>query len=313
MRCVGRDAAVPRALRHSLMQSENEMAPAPFIVGVPRSGTTLLRLMLDSHPQLAIPNESHFFFELVKRTDAEPPLASGEFHQLVVSHFTWQNFALDEDEFRAALGESRPFDIAHGIRALYRLYAARFGKQRWGEKTPDYGMLMPQIAALLPEAHFIHVVRDGRDVAVSKRHLWFGPGNDIAAQAEAWQAWIRRARDLAKSCPHYLEIRYEALVRSPREVLEQVCDFIALPFTEEMLRYHTRADARLGEVKSWANPAISCDQLRSLHELTVRPPQADRIERWRNELTAPELRTFEAVAGELLAELGYELATEAQP
>jgi hypothetical protein len=294
------------------MQSESQVAPVPFIVGVPRSGTTLLRLMLDSHPQLAIPNESHFFFELLKRSETEPALTRGEFCHFIVSHFSWPNLGITEGEFQAALGGSEPFEIASGIRALFGLYAARFGKQRWGEKTPDYGMLMPEIAQLLPEAHFIHVVRDGRDVAVSKRHLWFGCGDDIAAQAEAWQTWIRRARELAKSCPNYLEIRYEALVRFPETVLEEVCAFIALPFSAEMLRYYARAGARLSEVKSWANPAVSYEQLRSLHELTLRPPQENRIGRWRNELTAPELRTFEAVAGDLLDDLGYDLGTVAE-
>jgi hypothetical protein len=278
-------------------------APWPFIVGVPRSGTTLLRLMLDAHPEMAIPPESHFFQELFRRDVTAMSLE--EFHELITGYFTWRDFALDESSFDRALQALAPFSVADGLRALYRLYAARFGKVRWGEKTPDYGMIMPEIAQLLPEAHFIHIIRDGRDVALSRRPLWFGPGTDIAAQAEDWLRWIQRARSFGRSSDKYLEIRYEALVTSPTETLQQVCEFLSLPYREEMLTYHEVANERLSELKGWEQEDVTADQLRSIQELTTRPLTTERVFRWEREMQLDEVRVFEDVAGPVLEELGY--------
>ena len=278
----------------------------PFIIGVPRSGTTLLRLMLDSHPEVAIPPESHFFHELVGRDLAA--MSRAEFYGLITQHFTWRDFCIDDVAFDRALDGVDPFSVADGLRALYRLYAARFGKARWGEKTPDYGLLMPEIAALLPEARFVHLIRDGRDVALSRQSLWFGPGTDIAAQAEDWMLWIRRVRNFGAGSEHYLEIRYEALVTSSDETLREVCRFLQLPFRKEMLSYHAVADARLAELKGWKTENVTADQLRGIQELTARPPTPDRIDRWKREMPPEALRAFEDVAGPFLTELGYEVA-----
>ena len=144
----------------------------PIIVGSPRSGTTLLRLMLDSHPDMAIPPETGFLtigpdLALVEKDPRRhfaqslinfPPDAPG-----------WSDFRISEEDFTAKIEALEPFTVADGFRCFYQLYAERFGKVRWGDKTPLYLLNMPMIESLLPEAHFIHIVRDGRDCAASLR------------------------------------------------------------------------------------------------------------------------------------------------
>ena len=166
--------------------------PAPFIVGVGRSGTTLLRLMLDAHPDLAIPGETHFvpaLIDVVERTgDRDQAL------QTLLAAMSWPNLGLEPQAMASAFACQEPFSPGAAIRAVFALYAARLGKPRWGDKTPTYRRSIIEIARAVPEARFIHIIRDGRDVALSYRGLWFGPGDDLDAQARFWTAEITEAR-----------------------------------------------------------------------------------------------------------------------
>jgi hypothetical protein len=115
--------------------------PMPIVVGSPRSGTTLLRFMLDSHPELAIPPETSFLTLGSKLGGSGDKLREKFFREIVnfpkpVS--SWPDFEVPEEIFHAALMKIAPFSITEGYRAFYRLYAARFGKLRWGDKTPLY-------------------------------------------------------------------------------------------------------------------------------------------------------------------------------
>ena len=279
--------------------------PAPFIVGVARSGTTLLRLMLDAHPQLAIPGETHFLASLLK----QPPKSKDEFVEKVTGAETWENMALEPADLRAALDRLETFSLANATRCFYRLYASRFGKARWGDKTGYYLNIMTALQEVLPEARFVHIIRDGRDNALSRQGLWFGPGNDFADLAQFWVRRITAARQQAAYLPHYLEVRYEALVTEPERVLREICDFIALPFDPAMLAYHDAAPSRLAEyTRPFGSQGMptDIDQFRSIYARAATPPDAARIGRWRSEMPLAQQRRFEAVAGPLLRQLGYE-------
>lgn len=282
--------------------------PAPFIVGAPRSGTTLLRLMIDNHPEIAIPHETQFFYNLVRRVKGGP-VGLVEFHQLLVNHFTWGDFGLDAAEFQRCLEVLEPFTIAEGLRTFYRLYAARFRKRRWGEKTPDYGAIAPDIKLILEEAYFIHMIRDGRDVAVSTRGLWFTPGDSIQALAERWSNSVSCYRELGQRCRHYFEIKYEDLVRFPESALAQICEFIRLPYSAAMLDYHLRSKERLEEIQGWPSEGVTAAQLKDLHVRVHLPPNDERVERWKTELSTDEVAAFEDVAGAALLGFGYALSS----
>src|ERR1700749_1142202 len=119
--------------------TDSRQHPMPFIVGSPRSGTTLLRFMLDAHPELAIPPETGFLTLGPKLKGRGDKLRERFFQEVVnypKSSPNWPDFEIPEGTFRAALAEINPFTVSDGYRAFYRLYAARFGKARWGDKTP---------------------------------------------------------------------------------------------------------------------------------------------------------------------------------
>jgi hypothetical protein len=285
--------------------------PMPIVVGVSRSGTTLLRLMLDAHPEIAVPYETQFLGDVLQLRSPGDALRA-QFYDTVLGAITWDDFHLDAEAFRRELDTLEPFTLTRGLRCFYTMYARRFGKRRYGDKTPGYCLYMVGIAQLLPEAHFIHMIRDGRDVALSLRHLWFGPGPDLAAQAREWVSWIRAAREQAKSCERYLEVRYEDLLADPERVLRRVCAFVDLRYTPSMLRYHERAAERMSEVGEWRRDGVLWaprEQLAAIHHFTSHRPDQSRAGRWRHEMSPEERASFEAIAGDMLEHCGYETAT----
>jgi hypothetical protein len=153
----------------------------PFVVGLSRSGTTLLRLMLDAHRLVAIPSGT-FFIPEARRVCADSPQPAESFLALLATHWKWPDFHLDAAALRREVQALEPFDLGAALRAFYRLYAQRFNKPRWGDKSA-YLAEMDAVQAVLPEAVFVHLIRDGRDVALSIRPLYWGP-NTLAEAAD---------------------------------------------------------------------------------------------------------------------------------
>jgi Sulfotransferase family len=275
--------------------------------------------MLDAHPELSIPPETHFLPRLIKLYDGGREPNTDELVEAVETHPGWRDFGMDEDELRIAFaaraGLGPPADPAGAIRAFFAAYASGHGKRRWGDKTPVYIESIDQIgAALGDQARFVHLIRDGRDVAVSrgaravKRGREATPARD---EAETWKRRIQGAREEAREVDHYLELRYEDLIADPEAVLREVCDFIHLEFDPVMLTYHERASERLSELSDLPGKGGKVrpgSERVAAHALTSEPPRADRVERWRSELTPEAIADYERVAGDLLDELGYPLA-----
>ena len=155
------------------------MAPAPFfIVGSGRSGTTMLRLMLDAHPDVAVPAESHFVDELARawpryvragRIDADAVVRSiGKRLDLM---------GIPRGEARERLAALPTTAVSDAVDSVFRIYADAHGKSRWGDKTPGYVLSMPLLAEVFPGSRFVHLIRDGREVALSYADQPFGPRN----------------------------------------------------------------------------------------------------------------------------------------
>jgi hypothetical protein len=282
-------------------------APAPFIVGVPRSGTTLLRLMLDAHPELAIPPETHFIpsvIRAVRRGGSADRVAS-----LITHHRRWADFGLDAGELRDRIRALDPLEAGPAIRAFYELYATGQGKPRWGDKTPGYAVKMRRIQRALPEARFVHVIRDGRDVVASRNRRSRDPlPVDVAARR--WKRRVISTRKRAEGIAHYLEVRYEELVTEPEATLRRVCAHVELPFDAAMLRYHERSAERLAEIERdlparRGRPELGAAPRVAAHARAGDPPAPERIGAWRDEMAPEDVSAFEAEAGDLLDELGY--------
>jgi hypothetical protein len=230
------------------------------------------------------------------------------FLYVVTSFDTWPNFQMDKEFLRSQIWNVEPFNLSDALRTFYRAWARIDGKLRWGDKTPAYSDHMDVIQRFIPEARFIHLVRDGRDVALSHKGLWFGPGSLQEAGAW-WASKIQAARKQIGRLNYYLEIRYEDLVSCPEPTLRQVCDFIALSWNPVMLDYHQTAERRLREATPVVvgERTVHSEERTGIHRLTKKPPQAERICRWRNEMDEDDRRVFEKAAGWMLRDLGYEV------
>jgi hypothetical protein len=287
--------------------------PAPFVCGVTRSGTTLVRLMLDAHPELAIPGETHWVPKLIKAVERSKQ-SSDDLADLIIDHKRWGDFHLDADELRRRIHAVDPPNAADVIRAFYLLYAEREGKSRYGDKTPGYVQEMLRIQRVLPEARFIHIIRDGRDVSLSHLRMNWGP-ETYAESARLWRNRIRKARKQAPKVDHYMEVHFEDLVDDTEGVLRRLCDFVELDFDPVMLDYHERAEGRLKEkareLPRKNRPPQPAEARLESHRLAKEPPRSDRIGMWRERMTPEEVAEYEAVAGDMLVELGYELGSEA--
>jgi Sulfotransferase family len=292
----------------------HEGPPAPFVVGVTRSGTTLLRMMLDAHPQLTIPPETHFVPDLIEASRAEHASAES-LHAVVVENRRWGDFHLDSGELLARFREIKPLNAGDAIRAFFELYAEGQGKPRWGDKTPIYINRMMLIERALPEARMIHLIRDGRDAALSRAKRVLKEPTPMYKVAERWKNRILRAREQAPRLDYYLELRYEDVVLDTEASLRRICEYVELPWDDSMLHYHERAAKRMKEMHrdlppEPGKPLRPADHRMAAHALTSEPPDPSRLGRWKTEMSPEDRAAFEDAAGDLLAELGYELEGE---
>ena len=269
--------------------------PFPFFVGCGRSGTTLVRALVGAHPAIAIPPESHFVVAQAPRRGE--PFDRGALVDGLAASDRFALWELDRADVAAAVARVAGYPDA--VRAVFAPWAERAGKPRYGDKTPGYVVHLPVIARLFPEAVFVHVIRDGRDVAASFL-AWAGPpaprrppatGRCGSAGADGPGRALGPGR--------YHELRYEDLVADPEPALRAVCDAVGLAFDAAMLDHRAGA----AEVaRTTSHPGY--------HRHLAEPVRDVRD--WRSDLTPAQQARVELVAGPLLAELGYP-ASEARP
>jgi hypothetical protein len=274
--------------------------PDPFfIVGNDRSGTTMLRLILDRGPDVAIPPESMFL------TDFEAAFARGEprdaeaarrFMDEVWNHPKVRLWELAGEPPAVPPGQSPPDAYRFVVVAPFKAYAAQHGKARWGDKTPHYVHHVDHLLALWPRARFVVLVRDGRDVALSLRKMPFGPNNAWAA-APWWARGIQAGEQAQGAHPdNVLTVRYEDLARCPRDVVPQICEFLGLRYSEEMLALEQ------------ADPSKIVRDQASWFPTLFDGINTTAVARWEREMSERDQRVFAARAGAELARLGYDVA-----
>jgi len=269
-------------------------APPVIVLGVGRSGTTLLRVMLDRNSVLAIPYESFFVPQLAHRHGHRPDL--GSFLDDLGRLRTLYDWGISPDDIRPRLHEG--MSTREAIAAIFETYAERQGKSRWGDKTPLYMQQLPLIERLFTDAIWIHLVRDGRDAALSFLELPEGFSGKTWAQprtaaqfAARWRTEILAARKLGEHAGgRYLELRYEDLVDEPEQWLRRVCEHASLTWEPEMLD-HTR----------------SSDTAHMPEHRNLAQPPTPGLRDWRNQLSREDALAFEQVAGDVLRSAGYEL------
>lgn len=206
----GEDVQPPTA------ESADRAAAAPpiFIVGCQRSGTTLVRLMLDSHPNVSCGPETRFLEALSKVS--------------VESSTRLAKYGFEEDYWDRRIAEA--FD------GFQREYASRRGRGRWADKTPRYALSLDYINRLFPTCQVVHVIRDGRDVVASHLARW-GYWSGVKS-VHKWPHYIHNARRVGRTIPErFYELRYEDLVRDPESTMRALLSFLNEPWSAQVLDY----------------------------------------------------------------------------
>jgi hypothetical protein len=279
------------------VQASNDMTdrsvrPAPFfIVGSERSGTTMLRLMLNRHSRLCVPPESHFVTRLYDRFPTPPPPA--RFLDALAADDRFREWRLPVSAI-ALPAEPAPswgalFD------AVFRAYAASQGKARWGDKTPIYVSRIDALRAIFgPEIKVVQIVRDGRDVVASMRGMKWNRGT-VWDNAVTWRADVEKARADGRAAGPavYHEVVYERVIADPEAELRAVCRHLGEAYEPAMLEFFADAATAIPPHRQrW-------------HANTTRPANDSAVGRWRQDLSPAEVAAVEWAAGDLLASLGY--------
>jgi hypothetical protein len=263
-----------------------------FIVGAPRSGTTLLRNMLNRHPAIAVCRETEFYHYIYRRRRAFGDLAILRNRQRLVKEYLStqrvQRLQLDLEALEQTLLEEGVSYEALFLSLLW-FYARAQGKRRCGEKTPQHALFTETLCSWYPDATVIHLLRDPRDVAASLMRMPSAPKGALGS-ARVWlqynaSAWRSRHR------PQYLLVRYEQLVTQPEQELARVCAAIGEDYCPAMM------------VPNW-DPTANRPWLRRAEE----PVTTERMGKWRDLLTAEQVSLVEWVVGKQMRTFGYEAA-----
>ena len=278
------------------------MMPIPpfFIIGFQRSGTTLLRVMLDSHPDVAIPLDTvglwdRFEQRLVEYDNLETQAGRARIiaDLLDDERIRLWKVTITSDDIR---NRWRDGTFPGLIDAFYRAYAGHWKKSAWGDKDPGNMARIDQLNRWFPTSRFVHIIRDGRDACLSHMEQDFGFENLLEC-ASGWREevqWVRRMGLLLGS-ERYHEIRYEDLVNDPAGKLKQLAIFLGIPYDEAMLNYHQSVEHAIPDEKRHVWPLLS------------KPPVSDNIARWKRQMSSSQRICFEKRAGPVLKELGYEV------
>lgn len=246
--------------------------------------------MLNAHPEIAVPPESRFIIELWKGSET---VDVDSFLRALDAHSRFQTWDLPITAVRDELEDRQQTSYAEAISAAFRAYARVHGKSRWGDKTPRYVEHIPLLATLWPQGRFVHLIRDGRDVALSYADVPFGP-TTVGRAARLWARRVKAGCDAGRALAkgRYLEVNYEDLVDDAEGEIKDICDFLVVDFDPGMLDYTERARGSVLPRASMYNPNV------------VKPPSRTRS--WRESMDPRHVEAFEAVAGDVLSELGYE-------
>jgi hypothetical protein len=277
------------------------MSDPLFIVGNDRSGTTMLRLILDRGPDVAIPPESMFltdFADAFKAGEPRDPDAAARFVHEVWNHPKVRLWELPGEPPAVPPGLAPADAYRFAVEAPFKAYAAKHAKPRWGDKTPHYVNHVDHLLELWPRARFVVLVRDGRDVAISLRKMPFGPNNAWAA-APWWARGIRAGEEAQRAHPDaVLTVRYEDLARDPRAVVPRICEFLGLDYSDEMLALEKADRSKIVRDQTSWFPTLF-DGINTT-----------AVGRWKREMSARDQRVFAAQAGAELARHGYDVASD---
>jgi Sulfotransferase family len=287
-------------MTNSLQSRTVDLERPVFIIGVGRSGTSLLQSMLNAHPELAFTPETHFFRRYVADDIARAHLENAGAKVFAEQLALDTDFARAEVSIESLLTGSAPLDLLEVFRQLLGSCATGEGKHRVGDKDPRNIDYLPALARAFPAGYVLHVIRDPRDVLLSRTKAAWSATRPWWSHPLIYREQLRRGRQLGAELfgERYLEVRYEALISDAESALREVCELVELDWSPAMLDFGASA-AKLVDPRelSWKKE-------------TLGPLLSGNAGKWREGLSDVQVRYTEQVCAEAFDELGYERSNE---
>lgn len=279
--------------------------PFLFIVGRPRSGTTLLRTLFDAHSNVIIPPECQFVVNLYGKYGKKTNWSITDlqhFHDDLQPQWRFDTWKLDSNLLMENLLKqegNHPYgDIC---KAVYATYQSVFPKEKtllFGDKNPGYTIYTRRLLKVFPNAKFIHITRDYRDNFVSIKNVDF----ELPIPSLAAQKWVyfynKIHRDALKKPEAYFHIRYEDLVSKPEESMKAMCTFAGIDYQPEILNFHEKKE---DVIKLYA-PSM----LLKYHASLLKKINTSRVGLWEKQLTKKQVELLDYTVGNCAEKAGYQ-------
>ena len=275
-----------------------------FIVGAPRSGTTLLAAMLAAHSQLSCGPETHFF-RWLSEADIQALTAADQWPEAAVDFVCTitrtnfpdherklliENYQVDREQVREYL-QAKPPSVAAMLASITESFMRHMGKTRWVEKTPDHIEYVSTIRQYFPNSPIIRILRDPRDIVLSLTNVPWGVSS-IMEGLLFWKRQDEASRTFFDTDPNSYTIRFEDLIQSPEEELAKLVKFIGESFEISMLDTSQTGKLVNSRNVAWKNKSSQ-------------PLDRSRVEVWRTKMTVDQSRLAESVLGDRMDAYGY--------
>lgn len=265
-----------------------------FIIGMPRSGTKLMRALLNQHSQISLTNyESHYVPYFIKKFGLTPTFKTKEDLKPVIEEFNKTVTGITLNNSGKFLSETNFLNAAdpQNWESIFRYFFKHSGSKPitdemiWGDKTPGYINHIPLLKKLFPNARFIHMIRDPRDYALSSHKGW---GKSLYRAAQRWKVSIEKAKQQVRNISSdYLEVRYEELITNTESVMRRVCTFLQIPFEQDVIQLKNPTPEDIGDVKNVAQ-IISTNTAK-----------------YKKSLSAKQIKRIEEIVLPVMIQLGY--------
>ncbi len=279
-------------------QKENFELPNPpfFIVGVGRSGTTLLMSMLNAHPEVTLPPETHFLRRFVIPGEN---LELGEVEKKLESDKYFSRLEYDPSKLlRPFRGEGFEFDWTLLYRRILLNYLEENGGSFVGDKDPKSVEYLPVIKSIFPDARILHMVRDPRDVVLSREKAGWSKERSWFTHPLAYRVQFRLGRKRGREFfeDNYLEVKYEELITQPESILKKVSNFLGVDYSRRMLQFSDSAEELVAEdEKSWKKNVTG-------------PLKRDNYRKWEDGMNRKDIVRIESICPGVFEEGIYETA-----
>ncbi|MBN4062386.1 MAG: hypothetical protein COA57_09625 [Flavobacteriales bacterium] len=297
-----------------MTSTQLEKIPLHFLIGIGRSGTTLLTSMLNSHPNLLAAPENNFllFFQNYFKNKN---FTSEKDRQLFLDNFnkkTDRTISIwrPDKAYIQHIFDQFPNGISYQnlCKLIYLDYGKQYSKTSTAivDKNPLYTLHCAALKTLFPSAKFIALVRDYRDNLVSQKKHFKGLVNSTAIHNSVWKIYYQHVLEFKKKFPQdVLVVRYEDLVTDSEKKLNEICEHIGVEFDEQMLDFQSNAE----KLKKQSETQLGQKELAIINEMhgnLTKPVHQQRINVWRNELFKNDVRTVEFISGKLGKAFAYE-------